>query len=144
MTDKHRIIDVAAAVIVHQKQVLLARRDGGNLHNLWEFPGGKLEENETAAAAAERELVEELDIRIMAGQTLLVLDHQYPDKLVRLHFVACRLTDDFSPCLQKTRKNPMVDWFVPENFPLADFCPADKIAAGKLPWKKIINYEEKK
>lgn len=133
-----KAIDVAAAVIVHDNRVLLARREGGDLHQLWEFPGGKLEKGESAAHAAERELVEELDIRIHAGNTLLVLEHQYPDKLIRLHFVACRLTDDHRACLNKTLANPIVGWFVPEDFPLAEFCPADKIAAGQLPWQKII------
>jgi mutator protein MutT len=137
-------IDVAAAVVVHDNKILLARREGGDLHQLWEFPGGKLEKNETAAHAAERELAEELDIRIIAQETLLVLEHQYPDKLVRLHFVACKLTDTHQACLEKTHANPISDWFVPEEFPLADFCPADKIAAGKLPWQKIIKTEEKK
>ncbi len=137
-------IEVAAAVVVHDNKVLLARREGGDLHELWEFPGGKLERNETAAHAAERELAEELDIRILAGETLLVLEHQYPDKLVRLHFVACTLTDEHATCLDKTIANPSADWFAPAEFPLADFCPADKIAAGKLPWQKIIKTEEKK
>ena len=139
MTNKNqKAIDVAAAVIVHDCQVLLARREGGALNNLWEFPGGKFESGEAASHAAERELVEELDIRIVAGKTLLVLEHQYPDKLIRLHFVECTLSENFYNCLQKTVTNPIVGWFSPEDFPLAEFCPADKIAAGKLPWKKII------
>lgn len=138
LNTQDKSIEVAAAVIVHENKVLLARREGGNLHQLWEFPGGKLEKNENAAEAAVRELNEELDINITAGKTLLTLDHKYPDKLVRLHFVACTLSNCFSACLDKTLANPMVGWFSPENFPLDDFCPADRIAAGKLPWKKII------
>jgi len=135
-------INVAAAVLVHGRKVLLAKRRGGYLDSLWEFPGGKLEENESAGHAAHRELVEELDIRIVPGQTLLVLEHQYPDKTVRLHFVSCRLSDTPESCLAKTTKNPEVGWFSPEDFPLGEFCPADRIAVGHLPWKQIISCEE--
>ena len=139
-----KTIDVAAAVIIHDHKVLLAKRRGGYLHNLWEFPGGKLETDESASIAAKRELVEELDINIRARETLLILEHQYPDKNVRLHFVHCFLEEEYAKCLAKTINNPEVDWFVPENFPVADFCPADKIAASKLPWNKLFSSEEMK
>jgi mutator protein MutT len=141
---KTRTIDVAAAVLIHENKVLLARRKGGYLDNLWEFPGGKLETNESAEHAAHRELVEELDIRIIPEQTLLVMEHEYPDKTVRLHFVKCRFTESPESCLQKTRINPEVGWFTPNEFPLNEFCPADRIAASHLQWQKIINSEEKK
>jgi len=140
---KDTAINVAAAVLVHGRKVLLARRRGGYLDNLWEFPGGKFEENESAGHAAHRELVEELDIRIVPGHTLLVLEHAYPDKTVRLHFVSCRLSDTPKECLERTLINPEVGWFSPDEFPLGEFCPADRIAAGHLPWKQIINCEER-
>ena len=54
-------IDVAAAVLVENRKVLLARRRGGYLDNMWEFPGGKLETGESPEAACVRELKEELD-----------------------------------------------------------------------------------
>lgn len=138
------LIDVAAAVVIHNDKVLLARRRGGYLDNLWEFPGGKLELDESAAHAARRELVEELDISIVAEHTLLILEHEYPDKTVRLHFVKCRLSETPEPCLHKTRVNPEVGWFNPGELPLNEFCPADRIAAGHLPWKQIIKSEEMK
>ncbi|PKL41568.1 MAG: 8-oxo-dGTP diphosphatase MutT [Candidatus Riflebacteria bacterium HGW-Riflebacteria-1] len=135
-------INVAAAVLVHGKKVLLARRRGGYLDSLWEFPGGKLEKDESAGHAAHRELIEELDIRIVPEQTLLVLEHEYPDKTVRLHFVKCRLSDSPDQCLAKMTKNPEVSWFAPTDFPLGEFCPADRIAVGHLPWKQIITCED--
>jgi mutator protein MutT len=134
-----KAIEVAAAVIVHKNKVLLARRSGGLLNNLWEFPGGKFEKDETAAHAARRELFEELEINIVAGKTLLELQHQYPDKKVNLHFVACRLDNNPELYLKITEQNPLVDWFIPGDFPFSEFCPADKIAARQLPWTKILN-----
>jgi 8-oxo-dGTP diphosphatase len=83
------IIDVAAAIVINKGKFLSAKRLGGYLHNLWEFPGGKLEKYETPKLAAERELEEELGIKAVASETVLVLDYAYPDKSVRLHFVLC-------------------------------------------------------
>ena len=135
-------INVAAAVIIHERKVLLARRRGGYLDSLWEFPGGKFEKDESAGHAAHRELIEELDIKIVTGQTLLVLEHEYPDKTVRLHFVKCRLSDAPDQCLEKMMANAEVCWFAPDDFPLGEFCPADRIAVEHLPWKQIILCEE--
>ncbi len=138
-----KTIDVAAAVLIHDNRVLLAKRRGGHLDNLWEFPGGKLEVGESAEHAAKRELHEELDISIIAEKTMLVLEHAYPDITVRLHFVKCRFSDTFEECLQKTIKNPEVGWYTPHDFPLEEFCPADRIAAINLPWPQIIQIEER-
>ena len=138
------IIDVAAAVLVHERKVLLARRYGGYLDNLWEFPGGKLEREETAAHAARRELSEELAIKVEPDRVVLVLEHAYPDKKVRLHFVSCRLSAASQSCLAQLQQNPSVGWFLPNELPLAEFCPADRLAAKQLPWQEIFNSEESK
>ena len=41
-------INVAAAVLLYDNKVLMAKRHGSYLDNLWEFPGGKLEKDESA------------------------------------------------------------------------------------------------
>ena len=55
----------------------------------WEFPGGKLEVNESIATALERELYEELGIRIALDKNhcheIMMLEHDYPHAYVRLH-----------------------------------------------------------
>jgi mutator protein MutT len=137
------IINVAAAVVIYDSKVLLAKRRGGYLDDLWEFPGGKIEAGETASAAARRELIEELDIYINASSTLLVLEHAYPDKTVRLHFIKCHLTHTKENCLEKLNTNEETGWFNPDNFPYNRFCPADKIAAKHIQWKNIILSEER-
>jgi 8-oxo-dGTP diphosphatase len=65
------VIEVAAAVILRGGRVLVARRARpAGLAGKWEFPGGKLEPGETGAAALEREIVEELDLRVEVGRSL--------------------------------------------------------------------------
>lgn len=75
-------------------EVLLAKR-GADQHqgNLWEFPGGKLEASELAVDALARELQEELGIIPEKVEELIVVEHDYGDKAVRLHVFIVR---DFS------------------------------------------------
>lgn len=143
-----KIIEVSAGVITKNNKVLLAKRTEGYLNDLWEFPGGKIEDNETPRLAVIRELLEELNIAIEVHETLLVLEHQYPDKHVRLHFINCSIKQNSNniindlAVLEDLDNNNNIEWFTPNKFPFGDFCPADEIAAKNIPWNKILNSEE--
>ncbi len=59
-------IEVVAAILIKQQQVFIAKRPTDKpFGGLWEFPGGKIEVNETPFQALKRELKEELDIDII-------------------------------------------------------------------------------
>lgn len=59
---------VSAAVVIENKLVLLTRRNPNDkLAGFWEFPGGKIEANETPQQCLERELQEELGVSSIAG-----------------------------------------------------------------------------
>lgn len=81
-----KIVHVAVGVIINaQKQVLVAlrpldRHQGG----LWEFPGGKVEANESIPQALARELHEEIGINIQQAEPLKQIFFEYPDKKVLL------------------------------------------------------------
>lgn len=81
-----RFIHVAAAVIHNsQGEAFLARRpDNKHQGGLWEFPGGKVEPGESAAAALARELHEEVGIQITNARPLIQVPYHYPDKSVLL------------------------------------------------------------
>jgi 8-oxo-dGTP diphosphatase len=73
------MIEVAAAIIENdQGQMLIARRKKGKSQaGLWEFPGGKLEQAETAEECLCRELLEEMNISIQPYAFFGVNDHWY-------------------------------------------------------------------
>jgi len=81
-----KTVHVAVAVILNDKnEVLLALRtpeqhQGG----LWEFPGGKKENDESVYQALIREIKEELNITITDAEPLILVDHDYDDKTVLL------------------------------------------------------------
>ena len=85
-------MDVAAGLVFRAGQLLITqRRPGDHLGLLWEFPGGKVEPNETFEHCLIRELHEELAIEISVGKQIEEITHAYPEKTVRLRFFRCTL-----------------------------------------------------
>ena len=85
------IIDVAAALVFREGKLLITQRySDAHLGGLWEFPGGKREQNETFEACLRRELREELGIEVAVGELVESLTHAYPEKTVHLKFFRCR------------------------------------------------------
>jgi 8-oxo-dGTP diphosphatase len=89
-------IIVVAAVIERDGRILVSRRlEGTHLAGRWEFPGGKCEPGEAHEACLRRELEEELGVtRAAIGHEIVVTEHAYPDRIVRLHFRQCAIHDE--------------------------------------------------
>ncbi|MEB3282036.1 MAG: A/G-specific adenine glycosylase [Lyngbya sp.] len=86
----HKIIGVAV-IWNEQGQILIDKRPAkGLLGGLWEFPGGKLEANETIEDCIRREIREELAIEVEVGSHLITLEHAYTHFRVTLHVYHCR------------------------------------------------------
>lgn len=86
-------VTVAAAVVIEGGRVLLTRRPGGtHLAGHWEFPGGKLEPDESPEEALARELREEIGVEVEVGEVLDVTFWRYPSKSVLLLFYRTRIT----------------------------------------------------
>ncbi|MFY7803643.1 MAG: 8-oxo-dGTP diphosphatase MutT [Limnoraphis robusta] len=86
----HKIIGVAV-IWNEQGQILIDKRPAkGLLGGLWEFPGGKLEANETLEDCIRREIKEELAIEIEVGSHLITIEHAYTHFRVTLNVYHCR------------------------------------------------------
>lgn len=82
---------VVAALIKKNNNVLIARRSTGdeNVLGKWEFPGGKVEPNETEEHAIEREIKEEFELDIKANKYITNNVCEYPTKIVDLRLYEC-------------------------------------------------------
>ncbi len=87
----HPAIKVCAAVIYHQNKILITLRpEDKKLGGYWEFPGGKIENQETPEEALKRELQEELAIEVEVGVLLETVHHRYDWGDVTLLAYWCR------------------------------------------------------
>ena len=87
MSSTDTAIHVVAGILndAHGRVLLAQRAQGSHLAGLWEFPGGKIEPGELAAAALRRELHEELGIEIGATEPVISIPWHYPEKSIVLH-----------------------------------------------------------
>jgi 8-oxo-dGTP diphosphatase len=119
-----KTVRVAAAVIRNEGKYLLGKRpkhksQGG----FWEFPGGKIEQGETAQEALARELVEELDAcKVTVGSLVGASDYNYGGFLVHIeaYWVTCDLAS------LKNLEHDEIDWFTPRDFDQITLAPADQ------------------
>ena len=121
--------DVACAVIRKEGKILITRRrQGSHLGGLWEFPGGKRLGGESLGACLEREIWEELEIRVRPGRFLGRIDHAYSEKKVSLYFYECRLLSG-TPWPKGSIE---LAWVRPFQFRQYAFPPANERVVGFL------------
>ena len=120
------LIDVVAAVIVHDGRVLACRRAPGKAAaGLWEFPGGKLEPGESAEDALVREIREELGVGIQLDHELVAAEHES----IRLTCWFARLDGDVPT---ESTDHDELRWMLPSQLPTLTWAPADLPAVQKL------------
>ena len=125
---------VVAGLIYRDGKLLIAQRPAGKHGALkWEFPGGKLEDDEDPRDCLAREIKEELDTNVEVERIIEVVHHRYPDRSVLLLFYACRYLSG------NVRAIDCADfaWVEPSRLQEYDFLAADqdlirRLASGDL------------
>ena len=115
--------NVAAGILCDAEgRILIAERlGGGPFHGLWEFPGGKIAEDETAVQALSRELAEELGIEVTSCATFMNLRHEYDDRIVTIEFF---LVNDWAS-EPVGREGQALRWVPREQLNAEELLPAD-------------------
>jgi len=92
------MIEVVAGILVKESKVLIARRAAHkSLPGKWEFPGGKIEKDETPEVALERELFEEFGIKTKTGKFISTNEHDYGTFKIKLFaYLSEYLMGDFN------------------------------------------------
>jgi 8-oxo-dGTP diphosphatase len=116
------VIVVVAAVIGDGDRLLVTRRQPGvHLEGLWEFPGGKCDPGESHVACLEREILEELGARVRVGDEIFAVEHEYPERVVELHFFESTLAGEPVPLLGQEMR-----WVPRDQLQTLTFPPADR------------------
>lgn len=123
------MITVVAAYIEKDDKVLIARRSTGDSSVLgkWEFPGGKVKENEDEFNAIEREIKEEFELEIFAKDFITNSTFVYPTKTVDLRLYKCEYISgqfhlhDHSEYKFVNKKELLRYDLAPADIPLAEY-----------------------
>ena len=118
------MIEVVAGVIYKNNKFLIAQRNlkkaqGG----LWEFPGGKVEKNESYESALIREIKKELNADIEVNEYIGESIHHYPEKDIKLIFYKAKLLSKEVELLE----HESCEWITKEEKDKFEFAGADKV-----------------
>lgn len=120
-------LSVVAAVIQRDGKLLVCQRPAHKRHGtLWEFPGGKLEQNETLLQAAQRELYEELSLHVTAAGALLFT---IKDEASGFEINFLEVETDGNPQLHE---HESMQWCSPADLLKLNLAPSDKSFAEFL------------
>ncbi|SMB98813.1 8-oxo-dGTP diphosphatase [Thermanaeromonas toyohensis ToBE] len=128
-------VKVAAAVIKKNGKVLVCRRPAGDkLAFKWEFPGGKIEKGETPESCLEREVLEELGIKIRVGDLICTSAYDYEHISIELlAFLADWVSGTIIPYVHDE-----IRWVNLAELNLLEFVPADLPIVEKLMKEKRV------
>ncbi len=116
-----KCIHVAAAIIQDRGSILAAQRGYGEFKDGWEFPGGKLESNETAAEACIREIHEELEVEIGNLEHLCTVEHDYDTFHLSMECFLCQIA---SGTIHDS-EHENLRWLTKDSLWSVDWLPAD-------------------
>ncbi len=121
------MLKVTCAIIRNDDNEILAVQRGGNTDHpfKWEFPGGKVKENESEEECILREIREELTIDIAICQRMEAVDYDYGKKHILLIPFICDTLDDIPVLTEHIEYK----WLPPERLRDLDFSEADIIVA---------------
>ena len=114
--------DVVAAIIKKDDYYLLAKRNKKKYMGLkWEFPGGKVEKDESFEEALSREILEELNVNIEIHNKVTEERYQDDEINIVLHYYMCSLIDTDIVLSE----HEAIEWVKKQDFLNYEFVPGD-------------------
>lgn len=123
-----KTIHVAGAIIQHEGKVLACQRGHGEFKGGWEFPGGKLEPDESGSDACVREIQEELHVTVGNLRPLCTVEHDYDTFHISMECFLCTIE---SGTINDTEHEDM-RWLPKDELWGVEWLPADVDAVKAL------------
>ena len=118
---KMKVIKVVAAIIIEGDKVFATQRGYGDFKGGWEFPGGKIEPNETPQEALVREIQEELETEIEVGELLHTVEYDYPTFHLSMDCFICKIKSGDLVL----KEHEAAKWLTKETLDSVEWLPAD-------------------
>ena len=116
-----KTIEVVAAIIVKDGKILATQRGYGEYKDGWEFPGGKVQQGETAEEAIVREIEEELRVTIHPDKFVTTVDYDYPNFHITMHCFLSSITQGEIELVE----HEAMKWLTRDELDTVDWLPAD-------------------
>lgn len=117
-----KTINVVAALIVHDGRIFATQRGYGDWKGWWEFPGGKVEQNETPKDALVREIREELATEIRVERYVTTIEWDYPAFHLSMRCYLCSVISGSLTLLE----HEAAAWLDREHLHSVQWLPADE------------------
>lgn len=123
-----KIVRVVAAVIQYEDKIFATQRGYGEFKGGWEFPGGKIELNETPQEALVREIKEELDTEIEVGELIDTVEYDYPNFHLSMDCFFCKIKSGNLVL----KEHEAAKWLTKDNLDTVEWLPADQGVVEQL------------
>ena len=128
---KNKVIKVVGGLIIQEDKLLIAQRKKNTDHPLkWEFPGGKIKQNESPKDALKRELKEELNIKINSFEFLIDYFYEYEISLKKIHLFFY-IINSFQGLMQKN-VHQNLKWIEIKDISHYDFLDGDRELINRI------------
>ncbi len=127
-------ITVSGAVILrtnpetHKKELFATQRGYGDWRGWWEFPGGKIEAEETPEQCIVREIREELATEVHAEKCIGTVEYDYPAFHLTMHCILCSIISGKLELLEHENAK----WLTRETLRTVKWLPADERILDKV------------
>ena len=123
-----KTIRVVAAIIIENGKVFATQRGYGEFKDGWEFPGGKIEPNETPEVAIVREIKEELDTEVEVVELLNTVEYDYPNFHLSMDCFICKIKSGDLVL----KEHEAAKWLTKETLGSVEWLPADLGLVGEI------------
>lgn len=129
-----KTIEVSAAIIRKENKILSTARGYGEFKGMWEFPGGKRQEDETFEEAIVREIKEELNADINVEKHIITVEYDYETFHLTMHCFLCNLIDNKFELLEHLDAK----WLSYKELDNVSWLPADIIVVNAIKKDRLI------